>query len=114
MRTPNLHRANQNRSTKSADGRVATVAARRREKLVQRKNKRTHLTPTGLLMEGVYTNYGKRPFPRSLLLDPQFLRQRLPFPIHQRTSLRIHHDLVRPGTPEALARPLAGGVDAHL
>jgi hypothetical protein len=26
-RTPNLHRAKQNRSTKSADGRVATVAA---------------------------------------------------------------------------------------
>ena len=28
-RTPNLHRANQSRSLKSADGRVATVATRR-------------------------------------------------------------------------------------
>src|SRR6202158_2997368 len=37
---------------KSADGRVATVATRREKNLVQRKNKRTHLTPTGLLMEG--------------------------------------------------------------
>jgi hypothetical protein len=27
-RTPNLHRANQKRSSKSADGRVATVATR--------------------------------------------------------------------------------------
>src|ERR1017187_2823473 len=45
-----------NRSLKSADGRVATVATRRgRKNLVQRKNKRTHLTPTGLLMEGDYT-----------------------------------------------------------
>jgi len=54
-RTPNLHRAKQNRSTKSADGRVATVATRRRKNLVQRKKKKTPLTPTGLLMEGVYT-----------------------------------------------------------
>ena len=42
----------------SADGSMATVATRQEEKnLVQRKNKRTDLTPTGLLMEGVYTNY---------------------------------------------------------
>jgi len=53
-RTPNWHRANKNRSLKSEDGRVATVAIRReRKNLVQRKNKRAHLTPTGLLMEGV-------------------------------------------------------------
>ena len=59
-RTPNLHRANKNRSSKSADGRVATVVAtRHREKnRVQRKNNRILLTPTGLLMEGLYTNYG--------------------------------------------------------
>ncbi len=35
---------------------MATVAARREKNLVQRKNKGTYLTPTGLLMEGVYTN----------------------------------------------------------
>jgi hypothetical protein len=53
-----------NRSTKSADGRVATAMATRREKnLVQRNNKRTHLTPTGLLMEGDYTNYPSAPGP---------------------------------------------------
>jgi hypothetical protein len=38
---------------------MATVATRQEEKnLVQRKNKRTDLTPTGLLMEGDYTNNG--------------------------------------------------------
>jgi hypothetical protein len=31
-RTPNWHRAKKNRSSKSADGRVATVATRAREK----------------------------------------------------------------------------------
>jgi anti-sigma-K factor RskA len=31
-RTPNWHRANKNRSLKSADGRVATVAIRRERK----------------------------------------------------------------------------------
>ena len=52
-RTPNLHRVNKNRSSKSADGRVATVATSAgEENLDQPKNKRTHLTPTGLLMEG--------------------------------------------------------------
>ncbi len=45
-----------NRSSKSADGRVATVATAARKSLVQRKEKRTLLTPTGLLMEGDYTN----------------------------------------------------------
>jgi len=39
----------------SADGRVATVAARRENNFVEPKNGRTHLTPTGLLMEGDYT-----------------------------------------------------------
>jgi hypothetical protein len=34
---------------------VATVATRREKKRVPRNNKRIHLTPTGLLMEGVYT-----------------------------------------------------------
>src|SRR6266849_10918281 len=54
-RTPNLHRA------KIAHRRVRMEGWRQwqlggREKLVQRKNKRTLLTPTGLLMEGVYTH----------------------------------------------------------
>jgi hypothetical protein len=44
-----------NRSSKSADGRVAT---RREKRLAQRKNKRMHLTPTGPLREGRYAqNY---------------------------------------------------------
>jgi len=52
-RTPNLHRAIKS-LTKSADGRVATVATRQRQKKeVVNKNTRTDLTPTGLLMEGV-------------------------------------------------------------
>jgi hypothetical protein len=55
-RTPNLHRANQS-LLESANGSMATVATRREEKnLVQRKNKRTDLTPTGLLMEGDFTS----------------------------------------------------------
>jgi hypothetical protein len=54
-RTPNLHRANES-LLESANGSMATVATRREEKKpVQRKNKRTDLTPTGLLMEGHYT-----------------------------------------------------------
>src|ERR1022692_1538833 len=57
MRTPNLHRA-----TTIAQRRVRMEGWRQwrlggRKNLVQRKNKRTHLTPTGLLMEGDYTNY---------------------------------------------------------
>jgi len=52
MRTPNLHRA-KNRSPKSADGRMATEAARlKRQNLLIRKRK-TDLTLTGLLMEGL-------------------------------------------------------------
>ncbi|HKU23512.1 MAG TPA: hypothetical protein VJQ50_21050, partial [Terriglobales bacterium] len=46
--------------TQSADGRMATVAARieREENLAHKtKNKRTDLTPTGLLMEGVHVLY---------------------------------------------------------
>jgi hypothetical protein len=36
---------------------MATVATRREEKnLVQRKNQKNDLTPTGLLMEGDYTH----------------------------------------------------------
>src|ERR1022692_2526091 len=55
MRTPNLHRA-----TTIAQRRVRMEGWRQwrlggRKNLVQRKNKRTHLTPTGLLMEGDYT-----------------------------------------------------------
>jgi hypothetical protein len=34
---------------------LATAATGREKNLVQRKNERTHLTPTGLLMEGDYT-----------------------------------------------------------
>ncbi len=59
------HRLNRERPTcternesllESADGSMATVANSAGEKtFVQRKNKRTHLTPTGLLMEGHYT-----------------------------------------------------------
>ena len=39
----------------SADGRMASVANSAGEKLVNQNNTRTHLTPTGLLMEGDYT-----------------------------------------------------------
>ena len=58
-RTPNLHRC-EDRSLKSADGRVATVAIGQEKTFVQRKNKRTHLTPTGLLMEGHSTQNPSR------------------------------------------------------
>jgi len=55
-RTPNWHRAKQS-LIESADGRVATVVARREKNLVQQgKNKRIDLTPTGLLMEGDFTS----------------------------------------------------------
>ena len=54
-RTPNLHRAKQNRSSKSADGRVATGPARLRRMNEKQNLCRNNLTPTGLLMEGVYT-----------------------------------------------------------
>ncbi len=53
MRTPNLPAERKSRSTKSADGRMATEAARlKRQKSLIRKRK-TNLTRTGLLMEGV-------------------------------------------------------------
>jgi len=35
---------------------MATVATRPGENLVEQKPKRIHLTPTGLLMEGDFTN----------------------------------------------------------
>jgi hypothetical protein len=54
-RTPNWHRAKQS-LIESADGRVATVAARPEKNSGQQKPRRTHLTLTGLLMEGDYTN----------------------------------------------------------
>ena len=60
-RTPNLHRANkiahQECGWKGGD----SGGSAGRKKLVQRKNKRTHLTPAGLLMEGDYTNYAPGP-----------------------------------------------------
>jgi hypothetical protein len=52
MRTPTLHRA-RNRSTKSADGRMATEAARLKRKELQEGKRKTDLTLTGLLMEGL-------------------------------------------------------------
>jgi len=36
---------------------MATAAAGAKKKRVQQNETRIHLTPTGLLMEGVYTNY---------------------------------------------------------
>jgi len=39
----------------SADGSMATVATRREKNLVEQEHQRIHLTPTGLLMEGVNT-----------------------------------------------------------
>src|ERR1035441_6214947 len=47
-RTPNLHRAN-NRSSKSADGRVATAATRQAKTLSNEKKKQNHLTQTAYL-----------------------------------------------------------------
>ena len=37
---------------------MTTAANSVGEKLVYEKHERIYLTPTGLLMEGVYTNYG--------------------------------------------------------
>ncbi|HTF25335.1 MAG TPA: hypothetical protein VK937_15700, partial [Candidatus Limnocylindria bacterium] len=52
----------ENRSTKSADGRMATEAARLERKestgRIKRKNRKTCLTHTGLLMEGISNNVG--------------------------------------------------------
>jgi hypothetical protein len=51
MRTPNLHRA-KNRSTKSADGRMAAEADEHQTRPLD-GNYKTCLTRTGLLMEGL-------------------------------------------------------------
>jgi hypothetical protein len=56
LRTPNMHRAKPS-LLESADGSMATVAAGAKKKRLQQNETRIHLTPTGLLMEGVYTNY---------------------------------------------------------
>ena len=53
-RTPNLHRAKRI-APRNADGSMATVATRREKNDVPRSKNRIDLTPTGLLMEGVYT-----------------------------------------------------------
>jgi hypothetical protein len=54
-RNTQLAPSEQKRSTKSAEGGVATVATRRGEKsLSNERTKESHLTPTGLLMEGDY------------------------------------------------------------
>ena len=54
-RTPNVHRANES-LLESANGSMATVATRQEENLVQRSQRSIDLTPTGLLMEGVYAH----------------------------------------------------------
>ena len=46
---------------------MATVATRREKNLVQRKNNETHLTPTGLLMEGDFAQLALKPLPKSPL-----------------------------------------------
>ena len=71
-RTPNLHRAKQNRSSKSADGRVATGPARLRRMNEKQNLCRNNLTPTGLLMEGVYTQNPRWPGSMSVI---EILRQ---------------------------------------
>src|SRR6266498_1524502 len=53
---PTCTERTKNRSSKSADGRVATVATRAGEKPCLTKKERIHLTPTGLLMEGLSTS----------------------------------------------------------
>jgi hypothetical protein len=54
-RTPNWHRAKTS-LIKECGWKGGDSGNSAGEKhLVQRKNERTHLTPTGLLMEGVYT-----------------------------------------------------------
>ena len=63
------HRLNRERPTgterqsliESADGRMATAARQKRGTFVLQKSRRPHLTPTGLLMEGDYTQYKKAP-----------------------------------------------------
>jgi hypothetical protein len=59
MRTPNLHRA-KIAPQKSADGRMATKAARLKRKNPLVRKRKTDLTLTGLLMEGLgYGNSGR-------------------------------------------------------
>jgi hypothetical protein len=48
------------------------------------------------------------------LSQPQLFRQCFPLAVDQSFRLCVHHDFVRPAAGEAFARPLAGGVDAHL
>jgi len=52
----------------SADGSMATVATRREKKRAYQKHTRITLTPTGLLMEGDFTDYLKRRPGRQLLV----------------------------------------------
>ena len=67
-RTPNLHRANES-LLESANGSMATAATRREKHLLYEKEPQTPLTPTGLLMEGDYTNYrGENPIDRGYLV----------------------------------------------
>src|SRR6266849_6931044 len=93
-RTPNLHRA------KIAHRRVRMEGWRQwqlggREKLVQRKNKRTLLTPTGLLMEGVSAQNPLNPYLVPMLASPRrsavvpILRHGRPSPWAKRESSRI-------------------------
>jgi hypothetical protein len=53
-RTPNMHRANES-LLESADGSMATVATRQEKTFASEKEHGIRLTPTGLLMEGLYT-----------------------------------------------------------
>jgi hypothetical protein len=46
---------------------MATVATRQEKNFAQRKNEITHLTPTGLLMEGLYTQNPDRQSMRGVL-----------------------------------------------
>jgi hypothetical protein len=55
-RTPNLHRANQSLLEECGWKGGDSGDSAKRKNFVQRRNHKTYLTPTGLLMEGVYTN----------------------------------------------------------
>src|SRR5260221_2896649 len=48
------------------------------------------------------TRYLLRERAAEALFDAQFLSQRLPFSIHQRAGLSVHHDLIRPPTRKSL------------
>jgi len=55
--TPNLHRANKNRSLRvRMEGWRQRQFGGEKKTLVQRKNKRSNLTPTGLLIEGDFAD----------------------------------------------------------